>query len=249
MKILVCSDLHLEFYNYYNPLLDAPAADVIVLAGDIDQSIGGIEKFFKLIREYTDTPIVYVLGNHEYHGKVFPTALEGFRNKVSKIKNIHLLEKQFVEIGNMIFLGGTLWTNYNNGLGIGAALMAMPEHRCVKTINGSLVTPNDFWEDHNQMVDFLKGYVGYEGKEIAVVTHMCPSYKSVDPDYLRHPVTPSFTSDLTGLISMLQPKFWFHGHTHSKFDYFLGDTRVICNPHGYPFELSKKPFNHVLVET
>ena len=249
MKILVASDLHLDYYNHYDPLWDAPEVDVIVLAGDIDQYIKGIGRYFKLVSEYTNAPIIYVLGNHEYHGKIFPSALDRFKNKVSGIKDVYLLEKESVEIGNMIFLGGTLWTNYNNGLGVGAALAGMPEHRRVVTKKGSLVTPNDFWEDHNKMVDFLKGYVGYEEKQIAVVTHMCPSYKSVDLKFMQHPITPAFASDLTGLISMLQPKFWFHGHTHSKFDYFLGDTRVICNPHGYPFELSKKPFNHVVVTT
>lgn len=25
-----------------------------------------------------------------------------------------------------------------------------------------------------------------------------------------------------------------HGHTHTPFDYLIGDCRVICNPSGYP---------------
>ena len=32
-------------------------------------------------------------------------------------------------------------------------------------------------------------------------------------------------------------KLWIHGHTHGSRDYMLGQTRVICNPRGYP------PFN------
>ena len=30
------------------------------------------------------------------------------------------------------------------------------------------------------------------------------------------------------------PRLWIHGHTHGSKDYMLGDTRVICNPGGYP---------------
>ena len=32
------------------------------------------------------------------------------------------------------------------------------------------------------------------------------------------------------------PKLIVHGHTHRRMDYMLGDTRVICNPRGYPGE-------------
>ena len=27
-----------------------------------------------------------------------------------------------------------------------------------------------------------------------------------------------------------------HGHIHSQQDYMIGDTRVVCNPRGYPDE-------------
>jgi hypothetical protein len=26
---------------------------------------------------------------------------------------------------------------------------------------------------------------------------------------------------------------WTHGHTHEKFDYMIGGTRVVANPRGY----------------
>jgi hypothetical protein len=30
-----------------------------------------------------------------------------------------------------------------------------------------------------------------------------------------------------------QIKLWTHGHTHHKFDYMIGETRIVCNPRGY----------------
>ncbi len=59
MKILVLSDLHNEF-----EVFDALpiAADVVVLAGDIDVGTAGIawaERTFL-------APVVYVAGNHEF---------------------------------------------------------------------------------------------------------------------------------------------------------------------------------------
>ena len=33
-----------------------------------------------------------------------------------------------------------------------------------------------------------------------------------------------------------KPKLWIHGHTHCKFDYNIGNTRIVTNPSGYPSE-------------
>jgi hypothetical protein len=30
-----------------------------------------------------------------------------------------------------------------------------------------------------------------------------------------------------------QPSLWVHGHVHSSFNYFVGQTRALCNPHDY----------------
>ena len=38
------------------------------------------------------------------------------------------------------------------------------------------------------------------------------------------------------LIIEMQPRLWVHGHTHEIFDYYIGTTRVLCNPRGYPHE-------------
>jgi hypothetical protein len=32
----------------------------------------------------------------------------------------------------------------------------------------------------------------------------------------------------------LAPRYWLRGHVHKSLDYTIGDTRVICNPRGYP---------------
>ena len=68
MKILVLSDLHLAHLSFpavhAGERIDAQA-DVVVLAGDIDDGVGG----FRWAREtFPDKPIVYVAGNHEFYG-------------------------------------------------------------------------------------------------------------------------------------------------------------------------------------
>ena len=29
---------------------------------------------------------------------------------------------------------------------------------------------------------------------------------------------------------------WFHGHTHDTYDYMIDQTRILCNPKGYPMQ-------------
>lgn len=49
----------------------------------------------------------------------------------------------------------------------------------------------------------------------------------------------AFTSNLDEFIlDHPHVALWTHGHTHHTFDYAIGDTRIVCNPHGYPGEKS-----------
>ena len=66
MKLLVLSDLHLEF-SYFEPV--ATDADVVVIAGDLHKKDRGLEW---LQEHFSDRPVIYVAGNHEYYGAAIP---------------------------------------------------------------------------------------------------------------------------------------------------------------------------------
>jgi len=47
----------------------------------------------------------------------------------------------------------------------------------------------------------------------------------------------AFCSDLDDIMVMHDNiKLWVHGHVHNCFDYQINQTRVVCNPLGYPGE-------------
>jgi Icc-related predicted phosphoesterase len=50
-------------------------------------------------------------------------------------------------------------------------------------------------------------------------------------------------SDLAPLIDARQPNLWIHGHVHSRADYHLGATRIVCNPRGHIEEDSAETFD------
>ena len=133
MKLALCSDVHLEFGPL--ELKNTEGADVLILSGDIfvvadlcerEEAIKRAKlshsfkasKIFDFLDNVTSEfkDVVYIAGNHEhYNGDIAKShdLLRKFLNPV--YKNLHILEKQLVEIGGVTFIGATLWTDMNKG--------------------------------------------------------------------------------------------------------------------------------------
>ena len=92
--------------------------------------------------------------------------------------------------------------------------------------------PEDSYAEHLKTMSMLKSLE----KPDIILTHHCPSFNSVHEKYKKSPLTPAFASNLDSYIHTFAPKLWVHGHTHESFEYVLGNTRIICNPLGYPGE-------------
>jgi hypothetical protein len=45
---------------------------------------------------------------------------------------------------------------------------------------------------------------------------------------------PGFASDLSEIILRYPIAAWFHGHPHCSLDHYVGATRIVSNPRGYP---------------
>jgi len=239
VKILPISDVHYEFMHYQEDgkFLDSLGdADVLVVAGDLlmarhlDPTRDIINP---LCEKYDD--VVYVPGNHEYYSSSIGHVNEVLRVLSYEIQNFHLLEpgKKRVVQGQR-FLGGTMW--FPDGPFNLMRKNLLNDFRYIKDL-----TPY-IYEHNTQLRAFLQEEL--EPTDI-VVTHHMPSPRSIAPQYATDPGNIFFLSDEEKLISWRQPKLWIHGHTHESFDYKIGDTRIICNPKGYPNE--DKPFNRNLI--
>ena len=102
-----------------------------------------------------------------------------------------------------------------------------------------------FWQSFN----YIKGKVlENKNKPIIIVTHFAPSTHSVAKKYKGDLLNGAFTSNLNQfIIENPNIRLWCFGHTHSKFDYILGETRMVCEPLGYNNENNAQlPFNYGL---
>jgi predicted phosphodiesterase len=127
MKIAVCSDLHLEFgpISFENK----DNADVLILSGDIcvvndlrvkdDFNIRGehdkSNEYHTFFQECCARfpHVIYIMGNHEHYHGDFATSYNTLKERLGYLHNLHILEKEFVEINGVCFAAGTLWTDMN----------------------------------------------------------------------------------------------------------------------------------------
>lgn len=235
MKIQLLSDLHIEFESYaYQPT----DSDVVVLAGDIHTKTRGIEWAIKSI---PDTPVLYVLGNHEYYAKTYPKLIDEAKS-VAEGSNVRILENEVITLGNVNFLGCTLWTDFelfgDPRIAGYHCQQAMNDYRKIKKMpNYSKIRSIDIARIHRESKAWLaKELVARQAQTNVVITHHGPSLKSVSAEFQNDLTTAAYVSQLENFIEEYKPSYWLHGHMHNSSDYLIADTRVLCNSKGYPGE-------------
>ena len=63
-------------------------------------------------KHFPSKQIIYVLGNHEFYRPKDSEVDRGVSRRLRLASNIHVLENDAIEIGDVIFLGTTLWTDF-----------------------------------------------------------------------------------------------------------------------------------------
>lgn len=248
MRIQLVSDLHLEFSDIN--IQNQNSADVLILSGDImiaskvnlPNSEYGIRfrDFLKRV-SFQFPHVVYVAGNHEFYsdGKFFD-GIDQLRAACAVHDNVYFLERDMKIIDDVVFVGGTLWTDMNkfDPLTLHAVRDMMNDYRA--TVNDKAgfrkLKPADTVERHRETRDYIKHIVReHKDKRCVVVGHHSPSFQSVHPMYAHEKImNGAYHSDLSEImLDNPQIKLWTHGHTHHCFDYMIGESRVVCNPRGY----------------
>lgn len=230
MKIGILSDLHLPGAGAQpHP---AQAGDVVVLAGDISTGLTGMA----WAKRVFTCPVIYVPGNHEYYGQDMDK-LNGELQDDCRGTNIHVLNDAAIVIDGVRFVCATLWTDFNLYGTIGEsarfAARGMNDYRAIGKEGGAL-RPADTRALHLASRAYLERALAesFTGQTV-VVTHHAPSPRSVAPRFRGDPFTPCFVSNLEALVAASGTALWIHGHVHDSFDYYIGQTRVVCNPKGY----------------
>lgn len=229
----VASDLHLELHQdngaSFIDSMDPTGVDILVLAGDILSA-----RFFTQVQERFRQfaakfpKVLYVPGNHELWRQTPAEALKVLSAAAEGLPNFTLLNNQVVSINGRRFLGGPMWFPQWSPL-FDYASTQMEDFRQIVDFHPWVTQENAKFKNFLQK-NLKAGDV--------VLTHYLPSMKSVSPRYKGSATNPFFVSEMDQLILDRRPALWVHGHTHDSIDYQLSNTRIVCNPFGYPRELN-----------
>jgi Icc-related predicted phosphoesterase len=260
MKIALVSDVHLEFGDL--DFENDSGADVLILGGDIciANDIAQRDPYNTMGEQYRSNRfhdffqrcsdrfphVIFIVGNHEHYHGDFAKTVPHFRDVLSYLPNLHILEKETFVLDDITFIGGTLWTDMNkrDNRTLHDISRMMNDFRCVdnsaKTEDhrgwSGRFTTTDAADDHDAMVAFIDQTIAANpAGRYVVVGHHSPSRLSTHPKYQHQFImNGGYSSELDDFIQdRPQIKLWTHGHTHEDFDYCIGSTRILCNPRGY----------------
>lgn len=255
MKLQVMSDVHVEFYVRPRELpgreLDVPdvGADVLILAGDIGVGPQGV-RWAAGQADRLGVPCVYVAGNHEYYHWERDTALLEMRKAAGNTR-VHFLENDQVVIGDVRFLGCTLWTDLAAYVEPGWQGLAperilernLMDYRVIRVAGPDgrerSLRASDTQAWHRSSLAWLHQRLRepFDGRTV-VVTHHGPSYACQHPSHPLDWMANGFYSPLFEMeaVPLERIDLWVYGHTHACLDTVVGGIHLVSNQAGYPHE-------------
>lgn len=257
MRLWIMSDLHLELTRGWDlpAAAERPEFDVLVVAGDL---ITRMERGVRWLAErVSDRPVIYVAGNHEGYGvdvdRTVEKAMEAARNT-----NVVVLADRAVAIGDTVFAGATLWTDFDlfgdprRAMAVAGA--RLNDYRRIRVKGyAERFQPCHALVRHGASRAFIESELRTpRAGKLAIVTHHAPVPEISGPsasDRIEEMVDDdtmlgaAYRSDLRTLMSpqpaadgraALHPAdLWIHGHTHESVDRTVGATRIVSNAKGY----------------
>jgi hypothetical protein len=240
MNIQLLSDLHFES-EAFDPE-PAPGAELLVLAGDIDATWRGYERFAGW-----PVPVLAVAGNHEFDGRELDHAWPALREHCAG-HGITLLERDSVVLtsrgGRRVrFLGTVRWSDFD-ALGVAQRPRALRAGAYFQRVMGATQggVPFDAEAVRSQALACQAWLAAAfeqpprgEWDATVAITHFAPSLRSVDPRYGPLPSTASFCNADDALLPAAD--VWLHGHLHCRHDYRVAhadgrSTRVVSQARG-----------------
>jgi hypothetical protein len=237
LKLQLLSDLHLETESYVPT--QAPGAELLVLAGDIDTTW----RSFELFRGWP-VPVLFVPGNHEFDRRDVDDAREALRAHVTAL-GLRMLDDESAVLADaqgrrVRFVGCTRWCDFDafgpagreramRAGGYFQKVMQATRHGEVFGVDAvrKLALESRAW----LAGELARGNSTGDWDATVAITHFAPSLKSADPRFGRQPGTASFCNNDEDLLAGAQ--LWLHGHLHCRQDYRLGATRIVSNARGH----------------
>jgi predicted phosphodiesterase len=247
MKIVLMSDLHLEFYRSMDPvdkmkeiLTDIDYSDCIgAFVGDIHIRYQAPELLEQLQHRFKQ--IIFLPGNHDLWGA-----------NIADIGS-HFLDRsnETFMIDDIQFTCAVGWAYQFQRFNPMQELLfktSLFEHDRIKWREHAFT-----WENwlHLAQIDsdaiFAPKLPGARKK--VVLTHYPPSDVMSDDRFLGNQANFLFASSYDGMLADGDGDIdmWLSGHTHHRTSATIGGTSLVSNPLGYPHEINDEAYQPIVL--
>jgi Icc-related predicted phosphoesterase len=237
-----------EYHSFFNHVTKE-FPHVVYIMGNHEHYSGDVAKTYNILQEYLDYGNLHLLEKqtwtHQGHtfvggtlwtdmNQADGTAMSYAQSAMNDFREV-LNSNRMVVRQVPVYERNPLWTEdgQNGGQYSRDDTGAMIRVGYKSKEEPARWTPEDSVDDHRKMLDYVN-HVTREPGSYIVVGHHCPSELSVAEMYKGNLLNAAFRSSLDDFIEARpQIRLWLHGHTHHNFNYWIGETRVVCNPRGY----------------
>jgi predicted phosphodiesterase len=254
MKFKLLSDLHMELNRFKH---EHHGEDVVLLAGDIHTK----NRHHELLNQIPEhVRVIMIAGNHSYYHGNFQEVNKFFENLHKPVfeynptyvradngyPNFTFLNNEAMVIDDIHIYGGTMFTDFEL-YGIHEqwftehdANRGIADFHHIEVFDANKYehrqwTIQDHKDEHKKFVRGLEAWLKEtEGQKRIVLTHFMPTPRAIPERFRNSNLNPYFCANMERFMGW--EGVWAFGHTHDSFDEMFGDTRVVCNPHGYRTE-------------
>jgi predicted phosphodiesterase len=227
----------------------------LILAGDIGYPTKNIYKaFLKSCVQYYDN-VFLIAGNHEFYESAkydmsYSDIIQLIQSICDEINiepnkdikgRIHFMNNNILKHNNVYLIGSILWSNIKK-----------ENYSMAKYINDYNMIKNFTPEISNELFEYNYKFISESLEYVStqkminpnikcfVITHHMPSMSLIDSKYKKYGEMNSFfASNCDKLMTDTNTvDYWIYGHTHTAKQTKINDTILICNPKGYPSEIS-----------
>lgn len=245
MKIQIASDLHLEFrenkdYILQNPL--DPTGNILVLCGDIIPFYL-FEKQKHALDFLTDQfeMIYWVPGNHEYYHYDIQDKDDPLNEKIKS--NLQLVNNISVIHENTKLIFSTLWSYIRSAFSWQIEKNLNDFHQI--KYNGFRLSVDRYNEKHKSCMKYINNELEDQAQTNKIVfTHHVPTFLNYPEQYKNNILNEAFATELYDFIESSQPSHWVYGHHHQNTpEFMIEKTKLITNQLGYVQKKENKNYD------
>lgn len=239
MRLWIVSDIHWELTRGWDlpSLAQRPAFDVLIVAGDlVPQMERGVQW---LAQRVTDRRVLYVGGNHEFFGTDIDRTVDKAR-QAAVGTTVTVLQNDAIYVGDTLFLGATLWTDFsvfgNREYAMMRAGESMNDYKKIRKRDYSRrLRLADTLARHRESCEFIARSVRESNmpRKVVVITHHGPIRQAMRAGSEHDVLSAAYVSDRPDLLQGVD--VWVYGHMHETRDFTVSSTRtrMVTNCKGY----------------